>query len=212
MLELAYWIGPRPGVENGNAALDHYRERTQGASRDRFVVMHLHMNENLRMLRTINGHTYMGVQRITVFHGQNPRFQNGAWRVENGDFGGLNSRDGWDCPESDSGGQEWYIGSPRDNSGLSGPDQEFFTTLQTWAQNLYTAGYTGTAGQQLIFQGTASLPNGDIDPAVPPFLVHRGGRSDVAGGQDPYLLSWTVSDHGPGQRLYDFAPQPPPSI
>lgn len=56
-LELAYWIGPTPGVDTANdATLGVYRDevnRGNNPDHDRFVVMHLHMEDNRDMLRTI---------------------------------------------------------------------------------------------------------------------------------------------------------------
>jgi chitinase len=63
-LELAYWIGPTPGVADPNPALNAYRDRSyrgRGAVDDRFVVMHLHIDRHNEagMLRNIGGRTYL---------------------------------------------------------------------------------------------------------------------------------------------------------
>lgn len=212
MLELAYWIGRTPGSADNDPALNRYRDlsRSQTANpTDRWVVFHLHMLEDSEMLRSIQGRTYMGVNRITMFHGQNVRWQGGAWRVDNRDFGGLNARDGFDCAEEE---ELWYVGSPRSNSALQGNELRFFNTLQTWAVNLYNNGYVGDAALSLIFQTPALLPNGHIDPSNPGMLQHPGGSSATLGGGDPYSVSWTVEpSQGQALHSYNFAPRAPPS-
>jgi hypothetical protein len=228
MLELAYWIGPTPGVENHDAQLDRYRDATQPPDRapvrDRYVIFHLHLDRASEMLRTIGGRTYMGIPHITLFHGQETELEpDGGWRVDNRDAAGVNARAGFDCPyHGDGTGTIWYIGSPQnlENQGFSESDLRFWRQLDLWATNLFSGGYTGVAGQSLIFQGGVRLPNGDIDARNPGTEIRQYGRSFVAGNRDPHSLSWTLHRAGPPNDNrwnhdswdYDFAPQrPPPS-
>ncbi|KAF4511971.1 hypothetical protein G6O67_001165 [Ophiocordyceps sinensis] len=60
LLELAYWIGPEPGVETHDAAFDIYRDMRANRGWDRWVVFHLHVNAERPWLRSIEGRTYMG--------------------------------------------------------------------------------------------------------------------------------------------------------
>jgi chitinase len=213
MLELAYWIGPTPGVESNDVRLDRYRDATpRGGVRDTYVVFHLHLEEGTEMLRNVQGRTYMGIPRLSFFHGQDITVDsNGGWRVDNEDPAGFNSRAGFNCPEDGIGQALWYIGTPLDLHGLSDGELRFWNRLDTWARNLFNAGYTGTAGQGLIFQSGAMLPNGDIDPGNPGILLRPGGASSQAGGQDPYRLSFTTQNMGQNHWSYSFAPRRPPS-
>jgi chitinase len=79
-LELAYWIGPQPGTVPG--ALEevarnlpqyrHDRSHEQDSRLDRWVVMHLHVNDPVHPELFIqnNGRTYIGFDNIQVFHAQ----------------------------------------------------------------------------------------------------------------------------------------------
>ncbi|EYB29737.1 hypothetical protein FG05_30215 [Fusarium graminearum] len=88
MLELAYWIGREPGVEDSNPDLDDYRDTRDGnRDPDRWVGKFYNPNTasiitnstqsftfditpSTDWLQRINGRTYMGVTGMTVFHGQ----------------------------------------------------------------------------------------------------------------------------------------------
>jgi hypothetical protein len=67
LLELAYWIGPQPGVWNSQLDDDYhladFRDRrtsgrTNVGERDRWVVFHFHFNENRNVFIDQGGHTY----------------------------------------------------------------------------------------------------------------------------------------------------------
>lgn len=69
MLELAYWIGstpgqsPAPGVDNNREYRDTYTP--SGGQEDRWVVMHLHINEDTEWLGVFeDGYTHMGVESL----------------------------------------------------------------------------------------------------------------------------------------------------
>ena len=214
MLELAYWIGPTPGVTESNPTYNIYRDGNQ--LHDRYVMMHLHVIEASEMLRNIAGRTYLGVAQHQVYHASDIRWQvGGGWRVEGRDFGGFNSRDGWECPGT-PGESLWYIGSPRDLTGLDQDNTIFWTSLQRWAEDLFRAGYVGGPAQTLLFRGSATLVNGDINPANPGQLVRAGDRegSSQLGGQDPYRISFTVPNHRQQNGMwtweYNLAPRAPP--
>lgn len=53
----------------------------------------------------------IGVPGFRILHGQEaqPGNQYTAWRVDNGDRGGLNARRGWPCPDEEA---LWYVGEP----------------------------------------------------------------------------------------------------
>lgn len=69
MLEIAWWIGSRPGVEDGTEDarlnLDQYRDRRQWGRnqphiRDRWVMGHFHFDENRQVfINNGNGHSYI---------------------------------------------------------------------------------------------------------------------------------------------------------
>lgn len=70
MLELAYWIGPRPGVWNEEIEdrydLGDYRdERRSGRRnpeiRDRWVVFHLHIDSTQQVFFEHQRHTYAAI-------------------------------------------------------------------------------------------------------------------------------------------------------
>lgn len=73
MLEVAYWIGPRPGytedpISDRNMRLDIYRDQRPYhlplGVRDRWVVLHIHFPGNSpHIFRDIGGHTYVSVVR-----------------------------------------------------------------------------------------------------------------------------------------------------
>jgi hypothetical protein len=70
MLELAYWIGPQPGVWNAQIDqeldLQRYRDmrpsrQTRPYFRNRWVVAHFHIDETRPVfLPGANGHSYFG--------------------------------------------------------------------------------------------------------------------------------------------------------
>jgi hypothetical protein len=69
MLELAYWIGPTPGVWDQNIDrqfnLGQYRDRrawgrTRPNMRDRWVVLHFHFDERRQVFFEMGGRTYAG--------------------------------------------------------------------------------------------------------------------------------------------------------
>jgi hypothetical protein len=218
MLELAYWIGPTPGVDSNDPLLNRYRDMTphRGGVTDRYVFFHLHMNRESEMLRTIAGRTYMGIAHITLFHGQESEEErDGSWRVANREAYGVNGRTGLDCPELGGGIESlWYIGSPQNLQGLSASEQRFWNHLNAWAVDLFNTGYTGNAGQSLIFEGGPLLPSGDIDASNIGREVRWNGQgSTMAGGRNPYRLSWTAHPVGPAvdnHWAFNFAPTPPP--
>jgi hypothetical protein len=73
LLELAYWIGPEPGVWNDDLDLDQYRDRRQwGRSnydvRDVWVVFHIYFDASRQIFfqRESDGHTFTGFVSINI--------------------------------------------------------------------------------------------------------------------------------------------------
>ncbi|KAH4091915.1 hypothetical protein HBH70_123340 [Parastagonospora nodorum] len=122
MLEIAWWIGTRPGVEDGaedaRLNLDGYRDtRTSGRDqpyiRDRWVMAHFHFDDNRQVFMAgANGHSYIAFTAVSFYHGNRAINSNtpgvhGApgWRV---DWRGANSGLGNTariiirCPHDDS--------------------------------------------------------------------------------------------------------------
>lgn len=141
--------------------------------------------------------TYMGVEHLSVYHGQTVRNFNvpGRWpRVDNRDrdprTGGLNARDGLDCADVSS-GSLWWVGRPRDTGDLEDLDA-WEIAFQTWSEDLFSAGYVATPGLSLLMPNSGTVGNGQIDPSNPGQLVVPGGTSSAANGGDPYEVNWVV--------------------
>ncbi|EFY94032.1 glycoside hydrolase family 18 protein [Metarhizium robertsii ARSEF 23] len=203
ILELAYWIGPQPGVHTEDAELDQYRDTTaRNAPDDRWVVFHLHVDPTREWLRRINGHTYLGVDYLSVYHGQEVRGARGryAWRVQNIDSGYLNARDGFSCDSVGDG--LWYVGSPRAVEG----QEPWYQLVQEWSEVIYNQGYVRSPGIRLILEG-GNPPSGEIDPQDPGVLALPNTQTNAASGADPYTINWLITQ---GDR-YDFFPPAPPS-
>ncbi|RYP08310.1 hypothetical protein DL765_008852 [Monosporascus sp. GIB2] len=123
-LELAYWIGPDPGVATtGNTRYDPVpgHEAQKPSTRGlRSVVFHMHIDQSdPTWLIREGGHTYMGIPGFRIFYGQEARpFNNndGAWRAEGGGRSQLTARHGWDCPEDEG----YWRSTPRLQATWSG--------------------------------------------------------------------------------------------
>ncbi|RYO92560.1 hypothetical protein DL766_002359 [Monosporascus sp. MC13-8B] len=208
-LELAYWIGPDPGVATtGDTRYDRYRDMTyrspQQGGPDLWVVFHMHIDpSDPTWLASEGGHTYMGVPGFRIFHGQEARPFNdddGAWRVEGGGGSQLTARHGWDCPEDQG---YWYVGMPWDSTGAP----RMLQLMQRWGEQLWNDGYASTLGLRLIIE-----PNDDfgqeIDPESPGYLVRPPrGYTTAAGGLNPYELNFLLER---GSYSFVTAPHPPP--
>ncbi|KAK2035450.1 hypothetical protein LX32DRAFT_647515 [Colletotrichum zoysiae] len=193
MLELAYWIGRTPGVAGGN---DVYRDpyMANGGPPDRWVVFHMHIDEATQWLRTINGRTHVGVRSVQVFHGYESNTRGAeAWRVENTD-GDRNSRDGFTCEEDDA---VWYPGAAVELPTGTGTESDnvFFDRFQRWGERLFNDGYLGSRALELLMNGYATLPNGDIDPAIPGRVQWRG-TTHPGWGQDMYTVNFLIQAAG----------------
>ncbi|KAL5349117.1 hypothetical protein ACLOAV_005405 [Pseudogymnoascus australis] len=192
-LELAYWIGPNPGVVETANSYNAYRDMTyrtsqQGAQDQELLtrptVFHLHVDPNSAYLNEVGGHTYLGVPGFRIYHGQEVRPEDGygQWRVENRDTGGLNARHGWTCPDA---------GAVR---------------LQTWAEGLWAEGYVSTYGLRLIIEPPTGDLGGEINPENPGYLVRPpNGYTTAAGNRNPYMLNFLLEN-----GYYNFFTQPPP--
>ncbi|KAH6953868.1 chitinase [Ilyonectria sp. MPI-CAGE-AT-0026] len=222
-LELAYWIGPVPGVPSTDSGLTQYQDnRARGLNgADRWVVFHFHIDParstddrtRFRFLqRGTDGHTYMGVTGMTVYHGQDVRpaeNANGdevepgeevesAWRVENQGGTQWTARNGFYCHRHDL--EQWFVGAPV----LVVSTDPVIAALQTFGERLWRQGYVARPGLQLILQGGSSLDD-EIDPENPGSLIHsQSGTSSVIGNLNPYNLNW-LYDNG-----YNVTPNPPP--
>lgn len=65
MLELAFWIGPQPGVDSTDPYLERFRDRrlpgrTNPRYHDRWVVFHVHFTHESQILFDVHGNTYAG--------------------------------------------------------------------------------------------------------------------------------------------------------
>lgn len=209
LLELAYWIGPQPGVATtGNSAYDQYRDTTQRDNqwgRDRWAVFHLHFTQNPRewLITGEDGNTYAGVPGIRFFHGQEAAPQtvdSGAWRVDGQTAQRpYTARHGWDCPDE---GGLWYVGYPDQPTD---PDVQL---LQRFGERLYREGYVNLEGLRLIIEPPNGAPASELNPENPGYLVRPpSGYTSAAGNRDPYQLNFLIQN-----GLYNFftAPPPPP--
>ncbi|KAK8135001.1 hypothetical protein PG984_007013 [Apiospora sp. TS-2023a] len=157
-LELAYWIGPVPGVAGGD---DRYRDlhrQADGGGRDRWVVFHLHIDvDNTEWLRRINDRTYVGVASIQVMHAQawtDNSQEEGDWRVNvrlrRGGTQGRTARDGFDC----QGTHVWYVGSAPSESlppQADDPnDARYVRLLREWGRTLFEDEFVSSAAVELI--------------------------------------------------------------
>ncbi|KAL0258443.1 hypothetical protein SLS55_005936 [Diplodia seriata] len=193
-LEVAYWIGPTPGVqptedEESSLRLDAYRDSTH-TDTDRWVVFHFHFNWDQDLLRNIDGRTYIGTSTIRMFHGQWAEYENQGYRVHNRARHGMNSRSAFDCPDSTS---HWYIGRPAvDTTFLDRADRDFYDLVQAWGERLFNDGYAGRAGVSRIFTGGSRLANGDMDPDSPGTLLLPWDPSWPNSELDPSSISWRI--------------------
>ncbi|KAK6193541.1 hypothetical protein LQW54_012346 [Pestalotiopsis sp. IQ-011] len=203
LLEVAYWIGPQPGMAGGSDAYRDAVTQGNGAVQDNWAVFHFHINfqSDVPWLRQINGRTYVGVTHVRVFHAQITNQVTGAWRVDSMD-GRRNARDGFDCPESLESGF-WYVGAPRDN--LPDDDDGFYNTFHNWGVQLFESGYLASQAVSLILRGPNYIGD-DIDPNNYGSVLNYGATSDTTGG-NPYDVNWTLHPNGLG---FNFFPEPPP--
>lgn len=178
------------------------------------TVFHLHINTNAQWLENFNddGRTYLGIEGVSVYHGQITYYPRDSWRVSNRDSDsntgeGLNRRDGFNCPR-DLGGQ-WYVGrqlnAPADSTA---EDRAWYTALQNWGSFLLRNGYVGTTGLSVILPHPQVLGNGDIDPNNIGEMIEETGQSPALGNGDAYGTNWWIV--GNPTRVDTFTPSPPP--
>ncbi|KFA50333.1 hypothetical protein S40293_09933 [Stachybotrys chartarum IBT 40293] len=198
-LELAYWIGPTPGVQTtDDREYDVFRDSTSRPNHigdDLWVVFHIHFespgrrndpNIRPRMFEYgPDGRTYVGTPTITVFHAQDSLpideddFGNPVdWRVSGGEQLTTTARRTWQCsvPENED-RSYWFIGSPR------------------WGRGLHSGGYVGLTGLRLI----VSPPRGTglhepIDPDELGWVVNPEGWTEPAGNRSPYGLNFRIEN------------------
>lgn len=73
ILELAFWIGPTPGVAPDAALRDRYRDMSHPDSpgtRDRWIVFHFHIPVDSNTFYNTPAALYMGVGVVGVYHSQ----------------------------------------------------------------------------------------------------------------------------------------------
>ncbi|KAI1182685.1 chitinase [Nemania serpens] len=202
-LELAYWIGPTPGVATGTA-YDQFRDtglRDAEDGTDRWAVIHMHFGRDPRnWLIGENGQIYAGTPGIRFFHGQAvaPAGELGGWRVDGDErVRPHTARQGWDCPEGEG---LWYVGYP------DTPTDSDILLLQRFGERLHREGYLNTEGLRLIIEPPTG-PSGDINPENPGYLVRPpNGYTTAAGNNNPYRLNFLIEN-----GLYQFVTQPPPN-
>ncbi|KAF7551416.1 hypothetical protein G7Z17_g5035 [Cylindrodendrum hubeiense] len=222
-LELAYWIGPVPGVLSTDAGLAQYQDsRPRGrAEHDRWVVFHFHIdparrtNDHIRyefLQRGTDGHTYMGVTGMSVYHGQDVRPAEDAnhhevgpggevefaWRVQNQDRTQWTARSGFFCNQHNL--EQWFVGAPLSVAN----NDPVISALHRFGEQLWRQGYVARPGLQLILEGGNNLDD-EIDPENPGRIIHsETGTSPEIGDLNPYNLNW-LYDNG-----YNLGPNPPP--
>ncbi|KAF2275570.1 glycoside hydrolase, partial [Westerdykella ornata] len=214
-LEVAYWIGPNRGVaptqaEETNLNLNQYRDRRTPPARpanapdDRWVVFHLHINPETQVFNRLNGRTRVGIQRVSMFHGQRRTGAQIGWRVDNSQYGDLNARGpGFDCidvPELTTRNALWYVGTPARGSLPAG---SFYDRFSVWANALFNTGYLATPGISPIVRGATFDNNGDIDIGSSLAFLERGDSSSEFFNADPYQVSFTIIRNG-NSYTYEF--------
>ncbi|WPJ63608.1 hypothetical protein SMAC4_13660 [Sordaria macrospora] len=206
MLEMAYWIGPNAGQPSGSQ-YDRYRDThtLNHGEPDRWVVFHFHINADFNSypyLWETNGHTYIGVQSIQVFHAHESTgpTNGGAWRVQgNSNADARTQRDGFVCPEDEL----WYIGT---DEGLPSGSDQLQRNLRQWAQNLFNEGYLSSESIALIMRDLTFYNNGEInvqDSSNADFMSYWAPNPRYQ--QSMYTINWV--------RRYDtfiLSPTEPP--
>ncbi|KFY18019.1 hypothetical protein V492_00206 [Pseudogymnoascus sp. VKM F-4246] len=202
-LELAYWIGPSPSVYEDEEWYDGYRDMTSDSDYyDSWVVFHLHIDpSDEAFLISQNGHTYVAVPHVSIYHGQFIELgnnQDGAWRVS-GERTRYTRRTGWDCP---AGGGSWYVGAARDMEGAN----DLTVAMHAWGEQLWADGYMATLGLRLIIEPPPGSLGGEINPSTPGTLVHgRSARTSAAQLGNPYWRNFLIDR---GNYLWQTARPP----
>ena len=172
LLEIAYWIGPSPGVtptaaQETSMNLNQYRDRSRGRTgTDRWVVFHIHFHPGPHLLDDWDETTYIGTNSIRMYHGQTASVTRGAIRVDNRDTDArsghtpINSRSGLvTCPDN----TPWYIGMPTVVPSLPNVEQQFQIELQDWGRSLWENNYVNSNSLSYIFNVNAWNRYGEID-------------------------------------------------
>ncbi|KAF1912024.1 hypothetical protein BDU57DRAFT_523336 [Ampelomyces quisqualis] len=222
LLELAYWIGTRPGVVDNHPDLDVYRDmRTTGRNGpqvpDRWVVFHFHFDETRDIFFDIDGRTYAGFTSMSVYHGQDAI---DSRHDANQQGWGVNWRGG----RRDGRTARTIIRCPWDSSERSGPHNAVVTRMlvghnsndppnpirsiqgfRDFLERLYRQGYLGAP---------AFLPLMN-NPAYPSRLTQYGEmstnnnhelRHDVDGTgpvnpndiwESPYQINFRITNYNP---------------
>lgn len=69
-LELAFWIGPVPGVAPSSSLRSTYGDRSHTAATDRWVVVHLHILVDQDTILGGEDRWVVGIRAMTFYHGQ----------------------------------------------------------------------------------------------------------------------------------------------
>ncbi|KAI8931692.1 hypothetical protein NX059_011339 [Plenodomus lindquistii] len=226
MLELAYWIGPTPGVWNPQLdtiyQLWRYRDlRTIGRRdpfrRDRWVVFHLHF-DSTHVFFNHSHHTYTAIDSITVFHGNEARpAAGGGWEVNwQGTSANYNTaRTVIRCPYTVPEGSTWdtvqnrwrmMVGQNLETREAGWPYQYAANSqlyhFQHWLDTLYRTGYLNVAGFYPIIEPVYHITNyyGEIAAGVTTF-VERSASAYPVPGSPPNI--W-VAPYDTSFRLQNF--------
>jgi chitinase len=197
-------------AEETNLNLNQYRDRRTPPARpanapdDRWVVFHLHINPEMQVFNRLNGRTRVGIQRVSMFHGQRRTGAQIGWRVDNSQYGDLNARGpGFDCidvPDLTTRNALWYVGTPARGSLPAG---SFYDRFSVWANALFNTGYLATPGISPIVRGATFDDNGDIDIGSSPAFLERGDSSSEFFNADPNQVSFTIIRNG-NSYTYEF--------
>ncbi|WZH42206.1 Chitinase [Fusarium acuminatum] len=73
LLEMAFWIGPEPGVDPGQAFRDVYSDRTHTAMPDRWIIFHFHIPLNSQTFYVGGQRWLLGVDTFSMYHSHDIR-------------------------------------------------------------------------------------------------------------------------------------------
>ncbi|CAG7566318.1 unnamed protein product [Fusarium equiseti] len=237
-LELAYWIGQDPG--NAAEVFDR-SEFEDGTYRteDRWVVFHFHIGHPvpaqhdpdfdqppMDWIAEDGGHSYMGVEAVSVYHGQRVWGAGSgmyAWRVDGRDTA-FNARSTYVCGEDGL----WYVGTEaRAGTWDMRPRGRAMRALERFGMMLWEQGYVRGPGLRLILEGGDLHYQGgrEINPLDPGRVLGEEEPNRLLGGNptnpppgemedwdrvdqiNGYTVNWLLDGED-----YNFAPPSPPDL
>ncbi|KAM3508938.1 hypothetical protein MY10362_000908 [Beauveria mimosiformis] len=213
-LELAYRIGPRIGV-NGGQAFDQYRDMSPARTRsgvNQFIIFHMHIDPSARWLQRNQGTTFLGITSLTMYHSNSARsssFRDGSgeridtsWRATNMEQG-VTIRSGLRCAvfPNNNRARLWWVGSQSPAS--SEPQNQWLDDLRLWGQDLHQQGYTSRPALNLILNRpnpSVELGEEDNERLVPNNAINPSLEVE------PYRWNFRIED---GRIVFDRNLKPP---